>query len=434
MTLAADTPGSFGEIARVHSSFILGVNNKGEVTLRLWTEEDEASLTTTGFTINDGTAHDIAIEYDGAQRLLQVLVDGEVAASDDVTGNMPPMKSWGLTFGDPWGKQNYDATVTSFDLNATSTYYPTYAGNLDEVADTTVPIDDRVIPVVPPRGDEGDDNGSSPSPDDHGQVVPDAGDYQIDFAELSRGDGAAQLHGGASVLANPAEGSALILLDEGDYVELGQLEQLEFADQLTASVTFSRTNPDGAYEQILWNEGKLGIALEGKSLLLHVGTSKSPFHKAFEIQGTSIDNTNEHTVTVSIDAATDRLQVIHNGQVAFDKMGGDDIVLAGAGSAAGWTIGSSGSHDFEGAISDLWIADEVRFYERPDPQTDYGVIAELHTGSDPLADLPPVAPSGSDQEVSPTSDDIQDEDSGNDFGWLLALAALAPLLLMFGGA
>jgi hypothetical protein len=216
-------------------------------------------------------------------------------------------------------------------------------------------------------------------------------------------------------------------------VQLGRLEQFELADQLTASVTFSRSNPDGEYEQILWNEGKLGIAIEGDSLLVHLGTAQSPFYRAFDIDAAGINGGNEHTVTVSVDAASDRLQVIHNGQVAFDKTGGDDIVLAGAGSPEGWTIGTSGSHDFQGAISDLWIADEVSFVERQDPQTDYDVISEVDPGPDPLLDLPPVAPVANDGEVPPMTDETPEEDSGNDFGWLLALAALAPLLLIFSG-
>ncbi len=48
----------------------------------------------------------------------------------------------------------------------------------------------------------------------------------------------------------------------------------------------------------------------------------------------------------------------------------------------------------------------------------------------PLADLPAVPPPA---ETPDAPVDVADDDGGNDFGWLLALAAMVPLLLAFAG-
>ena len=88
MTVAADSIGNSGELARIHGSLILSVTDGGDVKLRFWTDSDDAVLQSSGLAVNDGAAHDIGIGFDGSKNSLQLLVDGQVVAAEAVAGNM----------------------------------------------------------------------------------------------------------------------------------------------------------------------------------------------------------------------------------------------------------------------------------------------------------------------------------------------------------
>jgi len=153
MTLRADTPGSTGEVARVHGNFILSVENRGDVKLRLWTDEDHTELSTTRVTVNDGEDHDIRIAFDGEADRLEIYVDDVLAAATDVEGAMRGGYPRDLDFGNPWGKENFDGTLTAFDLDVDNRDYPDYAGDV-----TAVPTDDLPGSTAPEQ--------DAPSPGD----------------------------------------------------------------------------------------------------------------------------------------------------------------------------------------------------------------------------------------------------------------------------
>ena len=159
MTLQAELPGaSSGEVLRLHSSFIVSVNDSGELIVDLFMDTGERiTLTTSGASVSDGLAHDVVINFDDALDSLQILVDGTIAATTTAVGAMSSIGSWGIVFGNPWGGQNFDGNLIAFDLNADSNDYEIFEG---------------VVPPSTPSGsqpvedsDPGAPGGSVPEPD-----------------------------------------------------------------------------------------------------------------------------------------------------------------------------------------------------------------------------------------------------------------------------
>ena len=382
MTLRADTLGSAGEVARVHGSFILSVTGRGEVKLRLTTESDSANITTTGATVNDGADHDIRVAFDGGAESLQILVDGAVAAEAQVEGAIRSDFPRNLDFGNPWGDNNFDGTLTAFELDAASNQFPVFEGNAEEVDATSFAIDDSVAetgaaPAQDSTGDPVDTGGSpetpapdgtpgtdetAPTPDDSGSLPLEFDGYELDFATLGTKGSGTDLHGDAMVDANAG---AIILDGQNDYVDLNRIEEFEDAAQLTTSVTFQRENPDDDYERIVWNHMKLGISVKDDALLINVASPDRKFYEAFAIKDAGLDDSESHTVSVIADSENDRLQVVLDGEVVLDDQD-TDIEIAGAGGREwGWLLGSPWSEDFEGSISDFQVDDSAVFVEEP---------------------------------------------------------------------
>jgi hypothetical protein len=141
MTLRADTLGSTGLVAQAASNFMLSIVDRGEVSFRLWTDEGHAKLTTTRITVNDGEDHDIRIAFDSAASRLEIHVDGVLAAATEIEGAVRGDFPRALHFGHAWGKQNFDGTLTAFDLDVGNRDYPNYVGDASVIPGDAVPLD-----------------------------------------------------------------------------------------------------------------------------------------------------------------------------------------------------------------------------------------------------------------------------------------------------
>ncbi|MGI3212819.1 right-handed parallel beta-helix repeat-containing protein [Roseovarius tibetensis] len=182
MTLRADTPGSTGEVARVHGNFTLSVANRGEVSFSLWTDEARADLTTTHVTVNDGEDHDIRIVFDGASDRLEIHVDDALAAVTELEGAVRGDYPRGLTFGNPWGKENFDGTLTAFDMEVGKQDYPDYAGDTSAIPEDAIPVDN--LPSIAP-------DATDPAQNDSGgatSVVFDAAELRKALVDAKGGD------------------------------------------------------------------------------------------------------------------------------------------------------------------------------------------------------------------------------------------------------
>ncbi|HEY0276330.1 MAG TPA: PKD domain-containing protein, partial [Paenirhodobacter sp.] len=114
LTLTADTIGSSGEIFRINNVLTASVNDAGELYVWLNTDTEKALLYGTGYNIADGALHDISINFsDGA---LSITIDDNLAGTKEVTGSLTSNPLNNLLFGNAWGQENFDATLTDFSI------------------------------------------------------------------------------------------------------------------------------------------------------------------------------------------------------------------------------------------------------------------------------------------------------------------------------
>ncbi len=388
MVLQADKPNqSWGEIARVHGSFIVNGNADGSVTASLWLDNDQSvSLKTSGVWINDGAEHKIVVAFDQKASRLEILVDGAVAASTSINERMPDMQHWGLTFGGSWGKKSFEGQLKDFDLNVVSSHFSDFAGNppvLSALNDAAAPANgegnsDNPEPVTQPG--EGA-SGADDQPTDETSVTDPAADkgsetalsvlddYILVTAEL----GSKELHGSVDVFNSDPKKNAVRFQDEGSLVYLGRLREFENTDALTFSVDFQKTNASDGGMRLVWNHAHIGLAVEEKGLKLYHWQDNSPSGGVVLIDDLGLDDTDLHNVRVIMDDTTDRLQVVLDGKVVYEENGLYDIEISEPGDGQwGWMLGSAWGHQFIGDIHDFRLEADADFV--PVPQEDGSLI------------------------------------------------------------
>lgn len=367
MTLQADLPGaSSGEVARVHGYLDITVQADGSLTVRLYPETgDWITLQTTGVKINDGQAHDIRLQFDSDAGNVQVFVDDILSASGTVHGAMPAMGTWGLVFGNPWGKQNFDGQLNAFDLNVSSPEYAEYAGGpIPDFATVTHQPQPGAAPSDPDtEPDAGGVDGtfeSGPEPED--ASLPELDDYVANFASIDSG----ALKSGAETLSAGGK-SYLSLEGNKDYLALGRLEEFEETDQLGISVDFRKANADDGDMRLVWNHRHFGLTVEEDGLRIYLGQNDNPFYKTMNVEDLGLNDTDLHQVRVIVDDISDRVQVVLDGELVYEEGGERDIEVSGSNDGQwGWTLGSAWGHQFEGEIYDFRLEAEAEFLPSSD--------------------------------------------------------------------
>lgn len=120
MDLEADSRESAGEVFRLHGSIVATVTTKGELMLQVTpTVGAMVTLTTTGAKLNDLKSHDIDIRMDDGQ--MQVWVDGSMSVARDLAGPLANSGRLDLTFGNQWGKANFNGDLKSFEIEVGET-------------------------------------------------------------------------------------------------------------------------------------------------------------------------------------------------------------------------------------------------------------------------------------------------------------------------
>jgi hypothetical protein len=145
MTLDADVARAQGEIFRIHGSIITSVNSRGELVLRLFSDNgSSATLTSTGIRVNDMAAHDIDIVLeDGTASLL---IDGHLRAQQSFAGHLREYGERSLAFGNPWGQQNFHADLTAFEMSLEADHDG--AGAVEALAPASVQDTQDDVPTV----------------------------------------------------------------------------------------------------------------------------------------------------------------------------------------------------------------------------------------------------------------------------------------------
>ena len=192
LTLAAATTSSKGEILRLHGSFIASVTDRGELSLNINTTEGKRIvLTTDGAQLSDRATHNVDITL--ANGRLSISVDDRMLAQTEMSGGLARLGDRDLTFGNPWGEQNFAGLISDFDLSVNAGDFATVrAARLLEA----VPADDDdpfavVLPVLADAKVETIEEPAAKS-----YVVPDP--FTVDILAYVAGAGVFSGSGGAA--------------------------------------------------------------------------------------------------------------------------------------------------------------------------------------------------------------------------------------------
>jgi PKD repeat protein len=117
--LQADSADGHGEVFRIHGSIITWVTASGEFQVHAFTSEGQIKLATKGASLDDMNQHEIGLSLEDG--VLSISIDGTLNASAKMAGTLLSEGRHDLTFGNPWGKLNFDGTLTGFDLEFPTT-------------------------------------------------------------------------------------------------------------------------------------------------------------------------------------------------------------------------------------------------------------------------------------------------------------------------
>ncbi|MDQ2089680.1 PKD domain-containing protein [Marimonas arenosa] len=115
-TLQSSQPGTFGEVFRLHGSFLAKVTADGEIEITIWTSEGQiVVLRSDGIVINDGLPHQIRLHLNNGQIALSV--DGDVLASQAFSGSIVDPVYHDLTFGSVFSTENFEGILDRFEIS-----------------------------------------------------------------------------------------------------------------------------------------------------------------------------------------------------------------------------------------------------------------------------------------------------------------------------
>lgn len=195
-----------------------------------------------------------------------------------------------------------------------------------------------------------------------GVVVPPPilDDYILDFVKLI---GTSQLRGDAKVVTT-TDGPVLRFDGTGDFVKLGRLTQFEKSQELSVSIEYEKDVAGGGEDRLVWNHKKLGVSVVDDGLLVRVGTVDGKF-TPIEIKNLGLNDTDKHQITVIVDAATDRIQVVVDDKLVLDNDDLDFQLVGAGGREWGWSLGTSWGRDLDGDISHFSIEAGADFVDNP---------------------------------------------------------------------
>ena len=188
--------------------------------------------------------------------------------------------------------------------------------------------------------------------------LPVIDDYTLDIASLV---GTSALRDDTQVVGTP-DGDVIQLDGKADYVQVGRLQQFEQSEQITFSVDFTRDQANGSTDKLVWNHMKYGLMLRKDGLKINVATADGS-SKWFEAKNLGLNDLEEHNATVIIDSATDRLQVLVDGDVVLDETGTDFDFVGNGGREWGWKLGGAWGRWFDGEISDFSVDASADFVD-----------------------------------------------------------------------
>lgn len=121
--IKATTANSQGEILRIHGTIIVGVDPLGNVSIRAFPKgKSEMRITTKDIKINDGNVHNIHI-YMKNDNVLCIDINGQQKGKIFLPEVLGGLGSHGLTFGDPWGTNNFVGLLDNLEIAANKSLF-----------------------------------------------------------------------------------------------------------------------------------------------------------------------------------------------------------------------------------------------------------------------------------------------------------------------
>jgi len=148
MALQADNTESFGEVVRLHNSFIINVKEDGELWLRAFTEDGtQIHLVTSDANLSDTNAHDIDVKLD--QGRLEIWIDGALNSSTAMSGTLGAAGRHDLVFGNQFAKENFSGQLTAFEIAVNESHFD---ANVQSIAQEIAPVlDQHFAPLADPQ-------------------------------------------------------------------------------------------------------------------------------------------------------------------------------------------------------------------------------------------------------------------------------------------
>ena len=335
LQLKADvTPDSSGNVLRLQNTLTGSVDRNGNFTFTLNTDDGQkTTVTSKGAALLDGQVHDVRIVFDADLGALSIAVDDKPAVSAAVTGNLPPMGAWDLTFGKPPSPSgaSFDGKLLKLDLDVDRSIYEAY---------------DAVTPAAMSKA-------SVAFMDEPQGAAVVFDDYLLDGMAM-KGLAAAALRGDAHLVRE--EGHTLLSFDgKGDSVVLGKLAQFQDSATLAVQVDFQRDAGGDRAGTLFSNADQIRLDVVDDGFRLRVATADAGM-KTYNIGKLGLNDTDRHQAVVIVDAVADRLQVFLDDRLAFEDRG-IDLVMTNpeGGHNGGWRLGAG----FDGQIADLRIDDDI---------------------------------------------------------------------------
>ncbi|WP_171213014.1 right-handed parallel beta-helix repeat-containing protein [Ruegeria sp. HKCCA5839] len=272
---------------------------------------------------------------------------------DVIPGSIVDLLNAGAILAHPEESQSSVSTPTTSTPTTTT---PVITDPVDTAVTDPVQTTDPTTVTVDP--DPVDTSGSSSSNFDVSSFAIDA--YILDLDDI---EGTSALKGDAKVITTASGEKALYLDGVKDKADLGRLKPLEDSDQISFSIDFKRDTADGKTEALVWNHKKIGVSLVGDGLEIQVANNDSKFSDGFILKDLGLNDTDEHQLTVIVDAVTDRIQVIVDGELVLDEQSYDLDFVGAGGKEWGWTLGPKWGNGFDGEIYDFRIDDQANFFD-----------------------------------------------------------------------
>jgi PKD repeat protein len=352
LTMAGDTAGGYGEVFRLHQSFITEVDKDGELSMRLFpTEGEMVSLTTTGAGLNDASTHQVTISFVDGQ--VQAYVDGALLGAAAFEGTLRDSGNGALLFGNGWGADNFVGNISTFDVTVDATKF----------APSSIPQSPSNLVIEQPQL-------TATTEISRAAPVPEA------FQPLSEEKIAAiattaeqflsaerQVDGVSSLVRDPQEAPQDDEIKQFETLISGELEEFSDSDQLGFSVDFQRDTAGTDDARLVWKHLELGLEVVDDGIRVRAATADDGF-KVFTANNLGLDDGQMHRATVMLDTEGDRLQVVVDDKIVLDIDDEDfDLDAVTQGREWNWHLGSPWHDPFEGSIGNFQISDRFEFLQ-----------------------------------------------------------------------